>query len=286
MFASAGPFAEPERAAALARAADETNIESIWSVEHVIIPDGYQSRYPYHESGRIPAGEDWDMPDPLIWLGYVAGMTTRITLATGVMILPQRNPLILAKECATLHKLSGGRFRLGVGVGWLEEEFDALGVPFARRGRRTDEYIEAMRALWSQDRAAYDGEFVSFDKAISRPQPEGGSVPVIIGGHSKAAARRAGRLGDGFFPVSATHEEYLELFEVLASSAAEHGRSVDDIEVTVGSWSPRRDSLDRVKELEDLGIDRLIVTPPTATLDGIRAGVEQLAETIDPVATT
>jgi probable F420-dependent oxidoreductase len=285
MFANIGPFATPEGAAALATAADEAGLESIWAVEHVVIPHGYQSQYPYHESGRIPGGEDPDITDPLVWLGFVAGITRQIHLATGILIVPQRNPLVLAKECATLHKLSGGRFELGIGVGWLAEEFEALGVPFADRGRRTDEYVEAIRALWSQDKAAYSGRYVNFAEAISRPQPAGGAVPIVVGGHSEAAARRAGRLGDGFFPAKGSDEELAHLFEVLREEARACGRDPDAVEITTGQWSPKRDSLDRVRELEELGVSRLIVAPPTSNVARLRDAMAQLGETVAPVAT-
>ena len=285
MFASTGPFASAEGAAAIARNADDCGIESIWSVEHAVIPDGYQSKYPYSADGKIPGAADADIPDPLIWLAYAAGITDHVRLATGILIVPQRNPVVLAKECATLDKLSNGRFDLGIGVGWLEEEFTTLGLPFHDRGPRTDDYIAAMRALWTQDRAAHDGPFASFSGAIQRPQPvQEGGVPIVVGGHSKAAARRAGRLGDGFFPISATEDELVGLLEEMKATAAEHGRDGDAITITVGSWSPRRDPIDKVKELEDLGIDRLIVAPPTGNLDKLPAAMEQLAEKIAPVA--
>jgi probable F420-dependent oxidoreductase len=285
MFANAGHYATGEGATALATAADECGIESIWAVEHVVIPHGYQSQYPYHESGKIPGGEDPDLPDPLLWLAHAAAITTHVKLATGILIVPQRNPLVLAKECATLAKLSGNRFELGIGVGWLEEEFNALGIPWPARGRRTDEYLEAMNALWSQEHAEYHGEFVDFANAISRPQPEGGSVPIIVGGHSDAAARRAGRCGTGFFPASGTDEELTHLIEVVRAEAAAQGRDPDAIENTTMVWSPRRESLDRVKELEELGIHRLVVAPPTSNPAKIRDAVEELAEKIAPVAT-
>lgn len=286
MFASTGPFASAQGAAAIATNADRCGIESIWSVEHVVIPDGYQSKYPYSEDGRIPAADDADIPDPLIWLAYVAALTTEIRLATGILIVPQRNPVVLAKECATLDKLSNGRFDLGIGVGWLEEEFTALGLPFDDRGARTDDYIAAMRALWTQDRASHAGPFAQFSGAIQRPQPTRASgVPIVVGGHSKAAARRAGRIGDGFFPISASEDELVGLLELMHATASEHGRDGDDITITVGSWSPRRDSLDKVKRLEDLGIDRLIVAPPTGNLDKLPEAIEALAEKIAPVAT-
>ncbi len=287
MFASTGPFATAEGAAAIATSAEACGIESIWSVEHVVVPDGYQSQYPYNDSGRLPGSDDIDIPDPLIWLTYVAALTQRIRLATGILIVPQRNPVVLAKECATLDKLSNGRFELGIGVGWLEEEFTALGLPFEDRGRRTDDYVAAMRALWTQDRATHDGPYAAFDRAIMRPQPvQDGGVPIVVGGHSKAAARRAGRLGDGFFPISASEEDLLGLLAIMRDTATEHGRDADAIELTVGSWSPRRDSVDKVKALEDLGVDRLIVAPPTTRPEQLPDAMEQLAEKIAPVAST
>ena len=166
------------------------------------MPGGLRVALPVH-AGRQDArrAEDAPLPDPLIWLAYVAAVTSQIRLATGILILPQRNPVVLAKELATLDHLSGGRVELGIGVGWLEEEFDALGVPFAGRGRRTDEYVGALRALWSQDRASFGGEFTRFDECIVRPQPANGAIPIHVGGDSPAAARRAGRLGDGFLPA-------------------------------------------------------------------------------------
>jgi len=286
MFASTGPFATAEGATTMATAADSCGIESIWSVEHVVIPDGYQSKYPYHTSGKIPGEADADIPDPLIWLAFAAGCTTNVRLGTGILIVPQRNPLVLAKECATLDKLSNGRFMLGIGVGWLEEEFNALGLPFADRGPRTDDYVRAMQALWTQEKATYRGEFADFSGAISRPFPtQAGGVPIVVGGHSKAAARRAGRLGDGFFPISANEEDLVGLLDLMKDTARENGRDGDAVEVTVGTWSPRRDSLDRVKELEDMGIDRLIVAPPTGNIAKLPEAIEAIAEKVAPVAT-
>jgi len=130
MFANAGPFSKPENAIGVAQLAEELGFESIWTVEHVVVPTGYESAYPYSPDGKMPGAEHVPIPDPLIWLAYVGAATKTVRLATGILILPQRNPLILAKEVATLDRLTGGRVELGVGVGWLEEEFDALGVPF------------------------------------------------------------------------------------------------------------------------------------------------------------
>jgi probable F420-dependent oxidoreductase len=260
IFANIGPLADPVAAARFAKAAESAGFESLWTVEHVVVPSGYQSTYPYDPSGKMPGPEDSDIPDPLIWLSYVAASTSQIRLGTGVMILPQRNPLVLAKEVATLDHLSGGRVELGVGVGWLEEEFDALGVEFRHRGQRTDEYIEAMRALWSGAPTDYHGEFVNFDRCITRPAPMGGSVPIHVGGHSAAAARRAGRLGDGFFPGRGTGAEWDGLIGELRVSAEAAGRDPDAIELTSAGSVPSGDAvLAEVERLEGLGVSRFVV---------------------------
>src|SRR5258708_13480645 len=147
MFVNPGPFSNPDLLAHLATTAENCGFESLWTVEHVVIPKGYQTPYPYSKDGKIPGGEDVAIPDPLLPLGFVAALTKKIKLATGVMILPQRHPLYVAKELATLDLLSGGRTILGIGSGWLKEEFDALGLDFHARGARTDEAIKSMRAL-------------------------------------------------------------------------------------------------------------------------------------------
>jgi probable F420-dependent oxidoreductase len=259
-FANLGPFTAPEAAAGFALAAEEAGFESLWTVEHVVVPAGYESTYPYDPSGKMPGGEESPIPDPLIWLSYLAGLTSRIKLATGVLILPQRNPVVLAKELATLDQMSGGRLLLGIGVGWLEEEFDAIGVPFAERGARTDENVAALRALWAEDAATYEGEHVSFRDCIMLPKPAQGSVPVHVGGHTEIAARRAGRLGDGFFPAKGSHEELARLFDVARTTAVEHGRDPDAIEMTTGgNGAVGAGALDEVKALADIGTDRVIL---------------------------
>jgi probable F420-dependent oxidoreductase len=201
-YCNTARYVDPKEAVALAQAAETAGFESLWTVEHTIVPAGYASAYPYDPSGKMAGGRnDMPLPDPLIWMAFVAAATTKIKLATGILILPQHNPVLAAKQIATLDHMSRGRILLGVGVGWLQEEFAALGVPFAERGARMDEYISAMRELWSADKPTFKGRFVAFEGAYCRPQPVNKSVPIIVGGHSEAAARRAGRLGDGFFPA-------------------------------------------------------------------------------------
>lgn len=259
-FANVGPAANPGPAVELAQAAEAAGFESIWTVEHTVVPSGYSSTYPYDPSGRMPGPEDADLPDPLVWLAFLASATTTLRLATGVLILPQRNPVTLAKSAATLDHLSGGRLDLGVGVGWLEEEFVALGSDFATRGRRADEYVAAMRELWSTDVASFDGEFVSFNRCISRPRPAAGSIPIHIGGHSKAAARRAGRLGDGFFPGRGTADELVDLLGVMRAAAEAAGRDPEAIEVTAaGRGAIGSGAVDEVTALAAAGVSRVVV---------------------------
>jgi probable F420-dependent oxidoreductase len=259
-FANIGPFVEPDEAVRLAQAAEAAGFESIWTVDHVVVPAGYQSRYPYDPSGKLPSGEATVFPDPLIWLAYVAARTSTLRLGTGILIVPQRNPLVLAKELATLDYLSGGRMILGAGIGWLKEEFEALGVPFAGRGQRTEDSIAAMRALWSQEQASFDSSTTNFRSSFLRPQPPGGAIPVHVGGHSNAAARRAGRIGDGFFPFGVTREEMASLVDIMRQSAGEAGRNPASVEVTVQcSVTTGEEAVAEVTALQRLGATRVIV---------------------------
>jgi probable F420-dependent oxidoreductase len=262
-FANIGPFAGAEGARAMGQGAEAAGFDSLWTVEHVLVPVGYQSTYPYDPSGKMPAPDTMDLPDPLIWLTYVAAFTESIKLATGILIVPQRNPAITAKECATLDQLSGGRLVLGVGAGWLEEEFDALDVPFADRGKRLDEYVAVMRALWADGATDFDGEFVTYPEVVSAPKPVHGTIPIVVGGHSKAAARRAGRLADGFFPAGdADPAAIAALIEVMRQSAEDAGRDPDAIEVTMpGNAALGPDALERLGELEAMGVSRVMMPP-------------------------
>ncbi|MBX3284100.1 MAG: LLM class F420-dependent oxidoreductase [Actinobacteria bacterium] len=261
-FANTGPLAQGPTAAACMQAVEAAGFDSVWTVEHVLVPADYQSTYPYARSGKMPGGETVAIPDPLVWLAYVAAVTERLLLGTGILILPQRNPAVVAKEVASLDQLSGGRVRLGIGVGWLEEEFDALGVPFAGRGARTDAYVAAMRALWSGEEVTLDDGYQRWERAVSLPTPVAGSVPVIVGGHSEAAARRAGRIGDGFFPGKGSPADLARLIGVMRSAAEEAGRDPDAIEITAGSAGVMGpDPLGAVEEMAALGVSRLIIAP-------------------------
>jgi len=208
----------------------------------------------------MPGGDDSPIPDPLIWLTYVAAVTTTINLATGILILPQRNPLVLAKELSTLDSMSNGRMHLGIGVGWLEEEFNAIGIPFADRAKRTDEYVHALRALLGEQPASFSGEFVNFERCVVSPRPAQAAIPITIGGHTDAAARRAGRLGDGFFPASGSHRQLKAQFDLARQTAEAHGRDPEAIQFTSGGFGVFGDNaLAEAEQLAELGVSRIVV---------------------------
>jgi probable F420-dependent oxidoreductase len=278
MFANAGPFAYPDALTNLARTAEETGIESIWAVEHVVIPVGYQSKYPYDPSGKIQAPENVPIPDPLLSLAFAAGVTRKLRLATGILILPQRHPLYVAKEVATLDVLSGGRALLGIGIGWLKEEFDALGIPFADRAARTGEAVRAMRSLWKDEPEPFEGKFFRWPALESNPKPvQRPGVPIVVGGHAESAARRAARYGDGFFPGVSDAKTLTALFRVLRDECARIGRKPEEIELTAGHGFV---DLDGVRRLQDLGIGRIIIPPPAFDEDGVRKGLHEFADRV------
>ena len=272
IFANAGPFGQPEGLTHLAQTAASVGIESLWTVEHVVVPKGYQSQYPYSKDGKMPGSEENPIPDPYVWLAYAAAVTKTIKLATGVIILPQRHPFYVAKESATLDQLSGGRHLLGIGIGWLEEEFKALKVPFDKRAAITDESIQALRELWAEKPSAHDGDYYRWPAVESNPKPVGGSVPIVIGGHTKGAARRAARLGDGFFPARADKLE--ECIAEIKAECGRIGRDPGEIEITSGG----RPTLDELKRLEDLGVERFVTAPPGFAPDDLKAGLEKLGD--------
>jgi probable F420-dependent oxidoreductase len=256
-------FPDGADAIRLARLAEAAGFDSVLAVDHVALPDSYESTYPYSATGRLPGDRSAPMPDPLIWIAYAAAATTRLRFLTGVIILPLRNPLVLAKQVATLDHMSGGRIELGIGVGWLREEFEALGVPFEKRGRMTDDYVAAMRALWHEDGARHAGPFVRFDGVSCNPKPVARSVPIIVGGHSEAAARRAGRLGDGFFPSIGAQVDTFPLLEVVHRAAEAAGRDPAAIEIITGCPGALpgsgQDPLAAVEERRRRGVGRVVV---------------------------
>jgi probable F420-dependent oxidoreductase len=277
-YANAGPFAFPDSLAHLARTAEEVGIESIWTIEHVVIPVGYKSQYPYDPSGRIPAPENLPMPDPLLPLAFAAAVTKKLRLATGILILPQRHPIYVAKEVATLDVLSGGRAILGIGIGWLREEFEALGIPFEERAARTREAVGAIRSLWRESPEPFEGRFFRWPALESNPKPvQRPGVPIVIGGHTDSAARRAARYADGFFPGVYEPAKLRAVLDVMRAECERVGRKPAEIEITAAGPQLDRDG---IRRLEDLGISRVVTPPPAFDPDGVTRGLHDLAERV------
>ena len=242
----------------VAAAAERNGFATLWAGEHVVMVDHSESRYPYSDDGRIavPAVADW--LDPLIGLSFAAAATSTIELATGVLLLPEHNPVLVAKQAATLDRLSGGRLTLGIGVGWSKEEFDALGVPFQRRGARTLQYVAAMRELWRKDIASFDGDFVSFDSIRVNPKPvRDRSIPIVFGGNSDAALRRVASVGDGWYGFNlAGPDEVADRIAFLRSACAESERDFGALRVAVAMQEADPAS---AAELAALGVTELVV---------------------------
>ena len=264
----------------LCRRAEELGFDSVWGGEHVIRPAQIESPYPYTEDGQMPGEEETPIPDPLIWLAYVAAAVPTLRLGTSILILPQRNPVVLAKELATLDCLSAGRVELGIGVGWLREEFEAMGIPWQRRGARTDEYVAAMRALWAGPRAEFHGDFVDFGPVTCSPRPQQASIPIIVGGDTPAAVRRAARLSDGYFPGTTDVRVLARLISDLAVAAEAEARDPSQIKVHAIFGEQLADPVAGAEQLAELGVARALV--PAFFFAG-PGGLDRLGEFGDKV---
>jgi|SRR5215469_1426694 len=272
-----GNGSKPEVMIAVAAAADAGDFATLWCGEHVVMADTPRSRYPYSGDGKIAVPPDADWLDPLLALSYIAAHSRRIMLATGVLLLPEHHPLIVAKQAATLDVLSGGRFALGVGVGWSAEEFDALGVPFARRGARTTEYIAAIRRAWASDVSSFFGEFVRFDAVRVYPKPtRGRKIPIIVGGTTDGALRRVATVGDGWYGFNMPAAEVTDRVEALAAYCREHYRDPRSITVAV---SLSDGDPDHLPDLAAAGVTELVIVgAPPAEPDAAADWVEELAD--------
>ena len=259
----------------ICRRADAAGFESIWGGEHVVLPDAIGSKYPYTVDGKIPATPDTPIPDPLIWLAFAAAAAPRLRLGTCILIVPQRNPLVLAKELATLDRLSGGRVELGLGVGWMKEEFDALGVPWEHRGARNDEYIAAMRALWAGPHAEFHGRFVDFPPVTCSPRPVQSSIPILVGGDTDAAISRAVRLADGYFPGEGDADRLSKLIARLRAACTAAGRDPMSVEVNAMFGVQMSDPIAGVEQMAKLGVGRVMI--PAFFFAG-PGGLERLSE--------
>ncbi len=270
--------ADPDIIGHVARTADAMGFASLWAPEHVVLfaEDRYTSRYPYNDSGKIPVG-DSDLLDPFAALAFAAAHTSRIKLATGICLVPQRNPLITAKLVASLDRLSKGRVLFGVGIGWLKEEFEALGISPDRRAQRTCEYLEAMRVLWTEDAPSFRGEFCGFPPVKSFPKPsQKPHPPIIFGGHSEPALRRAAAIGDGWLGFGLAPAATAPLVQRLGTHAAAAGRSAAGLFVGMVADGPV--TRERLLEYRGAGVRHLVVRLPTASPERIDTALGALRD--------
>ncbi|MCH8025797.1 MAG: LLM class F420-dependent oxidoreductase [Chloroflexi bacterium] len=271
------PFATADYLQTLGPAAEERGFDSIWVAEHVLLFDEYKSRYPYANDGRIPVPPESGILDPFVALSYLAAVTNSIRLGTGICLVPQRNPVYTAKEVATLDWLSGGRFDLGIGVGWLAEEFEALDVPFEHRGSRCRAYIDVMKTLWTDPISEYSGAYYElaptrqFPKPIQQPHP-----PIHFGGESNAALRRVADLGQGWYGFNLEADQLTERIAHLVTLLEERGRKRSDIEISVCPYllSAGPELIDRY---QDAGVDRVILVASATEPDSLVKALDEMA---------
>ena len=255
-----GPCSDPDVASRVAKAAEAAGFDSVWTAEHVVLPDP--------QAPPSPAPPQMKLLDPAVALSFLAAHTTRLLLATGIIILPQRNPVVLAKELASVDRLSKGRLVFGLGAGYLKPEFQALGVPFGDRGKRTDEYIEAIVALWTQEKPEYKGEYVAFGGIQANPHPvQKPHPPIVVGGMSPSGLRRAARYGNGWYGFALDLDATRHALEGLRAAEQRFARSaaLGRLEITVTPTGAV--DADAARAYQALGVDRLVLLNPGRNAD-------------------
>jgi probable F420-dependent oxidoreductase len=274
------PYHTPEYLAALGAEAEARGFHSIWVGEHVLLFDRYESAYPYASDGKIQIAQDSGLLEAFTALAYLAAGTRRIRLGTGICLVPQRNPVYTAKEAAAVDYLSHGRLDFGVGVGWLKEEFDALDVPFERRGPRCREYLEVIRRLWCDPVSEFSGEFYTlppsrqFPKPVQQPHP-----PIFFGGESEAALRRVADLGQGWYGFNLSPEQAAARIGRLQALLAERGRAADQVQIAIGTYThPVNES--SIAAYRAAGADQLILLLLARTVDQLKARLDGFAENV------
>jgi probable F420-dependent oxidoreductase len=245
----------PDAAARIGRAAETAGFESLWVADHVVLPDP-------PVAGR-PMAPDMRLLDPIVSLTFLAAHTQRIRLATGVIILPQRQALVLAKQLASLDVLSNGRLIFGLGVGWCEPEMRSVGAPFAERGRVADDYLAAMRAVWTQPRPSHKGPYVSFDGVQAMPRPVQTPVPIVVGGRTTPAYRRAVTQGHGWYGFAMSVDDTQKVLAALRDTARKHSRPAELGRLEISITPPSYDVPDKatIDAYAAAGVDRLVLRP-------------------------
>jgi len=258
---------QPSSITSVTRKAEELGYESLWIPEHIMLPVNYKSPYPYSSSGRMPAPPESPLHDPMLVLAYAAAITSKIRLATGIYVLLIRNPFTTAKAVASLDVLSGGRFIFGVGIGWLEEEFEGVGMNFKDRALRSREYVALLKEIWTSDDPVYHGKTVRIEgfkmnpKPVQKPHP-----PFVFGGHTEPALKRTARLGDGWYGIGEKMEEVDRVIKRLRELEREHHRT-KPLEITIAPRFGGPITVDQVKRLRDMGVERVLLGAMPSTRD-------------------
>lgn len=268
--------ASPEILRAVGREVEARGFESIWVPEHVVLFDEYESAYPYSPDGKFPGGADSGMLEPLTALTYLAAVTDRVRLGTGICLVPQRNPVYTAKAVTDLDSLSGGRVEFGVGVGWLREEFEAVAMPFEKRGQRTDEHLAVMKSLWCDDVSEFHGELYDLNPCRMYPKPvQAPHPPIHVGGESDAALRRVARHAQGWFSFNRLPGDLPEPLARLDTALAAEGRTRDDVVLTVCPYF-NATTPELVEQYAAAGVDRLVVLCLAFDVDTLRSQLDAL----------
>ncbi len=271
-----GP-ATAKHAVEIAQFAESVGIESVWTFEHVVVPVQYASVYPYSRDGKMPAQPSTWFIDPLISLAHVAGATKKIRLGTGVNIFAQTNPMLFAKQTASLDALSQGRLTLGLGLGWLEEEFKAMGTPFAKRGARFDDQLAAVKKVWTGETVEHESEFLSWHGFQSHPTPaQKPHPPLLMGGTTHKALKRVVSMADGWYAASDTEDDLAKHLDTLRGFAAEAGRDFDSLDIT-SNWRVARNP-DAVERLGALGVKRLVAMITSTGETDPKKSIEKIAK--------
>jgi probable F420-dependent oxidoreductase len=306
VFPNRGPIATPANLARFAERAEALGYDTVWFSDHIVIPTEVKSFYPYDPDGRMPFIPSEPYWEPLTLIGYVAGRTSRLRLGTSVLILPYRNPVVTAKMLATLDVLSNGRVTLGAGVGWMEEEFKAIGLDtYPRRGAYSDECIRIFRELWTKDNPSFQGAFHRFSNIRCEPRPvQPGGIPIWIGGHTPQAIRRAARLGNGWQPLvqrppaDLPPADMREKIAQLRALAREAGRDPEQITLAMGSSIQLTDGtvtgprslftgtptqiIEAIQRYQELGIQNFRCDFPSRSIDSLLQALERFALEVRP----
>jgi probable F420-dependent oxidoreductase len=290
-----GDLARPEIIAPLVTGCEELGFSTVWTGEHVVLPVTPKSDYPYSRGTGPPFDTNTPVLNPLIMFAWAAAMTTRLRFGTSIVILPEHNPLMLAKTAASLDYLSGGRLILGIGLGWIEQEFDAVQIPgspltWKGRAKQAREAVEAMRSLWEDSSSSYQGATVAFDDMLCYPKPVNGTIPVYYGGHTDIALKRAARYCNGILFNNLTPDETAERISTLHEMLADQGRSTDDFGVRIAGLYDM--TPDQLPDYAATGAHELMLQPHHLAAAGaghyirvdqvspaaVRPALEQLAE--------